>query len=221
MNFVKFVIWKTRNQFRKIPRLIELFLLYMRFMTFGGNKYLSIFSYTTPEEREALYNIAKSLKDGSVIVEVGSHLGATSCMLALGNKNNKVYCVDTWRNDGQMAEPSKDTFSEFKENTKDFANITALRGKSEDVVKSFSEKIDLVFIDGDHSYEAVKKDVLSWIPKCKENAIVAFHDVGPVGSVEYGVTRVIDEYIKNIEKQVIASLTNLYVVEINSNQVKE
>jgi len=77
-------------------------------------------------------------------------------------------------------------------------------------------EIDFLFIDGDHSYEGVKKDVFNWIPKCKDNAIVAFHDIGPAGSVEYGVTKVIQEYIKPIEKSVVASLTNLYVVKIKN-----
>src|SRR3989344_1807546 len=221
MKYIKFVLWKAKNQIKKIPRVIPFILLYSRFLMRGGAKYLPIFSFTNYQERETLYNLAKSLNGGSVIVEVGSHLGATSCMLALANKNNKVYCVDTWKNDGQMPDRSKDTFEEFKNNTKDFSNIIALRGTSEEVVKNFNEKIDLLFIDGDHSYEGVKKDIFNWIPKCKDSAMVAFHDVGPAGSVEYGVTKVIDEYIKPIQKRVVASLTNLYVVEISTNELKK
>ena len=220
MKYIKFVLWKAKNQIKKIPRVIPFILLYSRFLMRGGAKYLPIFSFTNYQERETLYNLAKSLKGGSVIVEVGSHLGATSCMLALANKNNKVYCVDTWRNDGQMPDPTKDTFLEFKNNTKDFSNITALRGTSEEVVKNFNEKIDLLFIDGDHSYDGVKRDVLNWIPKCKEDAIVAFHDVGPVGSIEYGVTKVIDEYIKPIEKNVVKKLINLYVIQVSPSKLK-
>jgi len=214
-----FILSKIKNQIRKIPRLVPFILLYSRFFMRRGTKYLSIFSYTNLAERETLYNLARNLKDGSVIVEVGSHLGATSCMLALGNKNNKIFCVDPWKNE-TMPEGLRDTFPEFKHNTKDFSNITPLRGTSEDVVKTFNEKIDFLFIDGDHSYEAVKKDVFNWLPKCKENAIIAFHDVGPVGSIEYGVNKVIQEYIKPIEKKVVASLTNLYVVQISSSKFK-
>jgi hypothetical protein len=189
MNRIKFILWKAKNQFRKIPGIIQLSFLYARFLPRGGCKYLHIFSYTNYKEREALYNIAKKLKDNSVIVEVGSHLGATSCMLALGSKSSKVFCVDTWKND-TMPEGLRDTFPEFKKNTKDFANIIPLRGTSENVAKTFNEKIDLIFIDGDHSYEGVKTDVFSWISKCKNDAIVVFHDIEP-GCSKYGVNQVI------------------------------
>lgn len=218
MNYIKFVFWKIKNQLRKIPRIIQLSFLYSRFLSNGGYKYLSIFSYTTHEEREALYNLSRTTKDNSVIVEIGSHLGATSCMLALGNKNNKVFCVDTWKND-TMPEGMRDTFGEFKKNTKDFFNIVPLRGASENVAKTFNKKIDLLFIDGDHSYQGMKTDVFCWIPKCKDGAIVAFHDIGP-GCSEYGVNQVIREYIKPIEKNVVNVLPNMYITQILSSKFR-
>lgn len=215
---VFFVFWKIKNQLKKVPRIVQLAILYGRFIRNGGFKYLPIFSYTTPEEREMLFNLSKKMKKGSVIVEVGSHLGATSCMLALGNRNNKVFCVDTWRND-TMPEGLRDTFGEFQKNIKDFANIIPLRGASEDVSKKFDEKIDLLFIDGDHSYEGVKTDVFSWIPRCRDGAIVVFHDIGP-GCSEYGVNQVIKEYVKPIERDAAILLPNMYIVQITSSKFK-
>lgn len=39
------------------------------------------------------------------------------------------------------------------------------------------KKLDFLFIDGDHSYEGVKKDFLNFEPLCKPKSIIAFHDI--------------------------------------------
>jgi cephalosporin hydroxylase len=39
--------------------------------------------------------------------------------------------------------------------------------------------VDFLFIDGDHSYEGVKRDYELWLPLVRSGGLVAFHDVGP------------------------------------------
>ena len=41
------------------------------------------------------------------------------------------------------------------------------------------EKVDFLFIDGDHTYEGVKRDFEMYSPLVKEGGIVAFHDICP------------------------------------------
>ena len=41
------------------------------------------------------------------------------------------------------------------------------------------DKIDLLFIDGDHTYEGVKKDYEMYSPLVGNNGIIAFHDIVP------------------------------------------
>ncbi len=41
------------------------------------------------------------------------------------------------------------------------------------------EKVDFLFIDGDHSYEGVKTDFEMYSPLVKKGGIVAFHDIAP------------------------------------------
>lgn len=180
---------KALIYFRMIPVYIKLFI--------KGKKLFKIFTHMTRIECLLLYKLTLSLKEHSIIVEIGSYLGASSSFLAYAakEKNHIVYCVDTWKNEG-MSEGERDTFAEFRKNIeplKDYIHI--LRGCSVDIAKTFNEKIDLLFIDGDHSYEAVKADVEYWLPKVKNHGIVIFHDIGWAE----GVIKVVNEFIKPVQ----------------------
>lgn len=50
------------------------------------------------------------------------------------------------------------------------------RGDSVEVSKTFNKKIDVLFIDGDHSYEGCKRDIEAWYPHMKKDGVILFHD---------------------------------------------
>jgi len=149
----------------------------------GAKKFSHIFTHLTDVEKITLYRIARKIRRKATIVEIGSYLGASSCFLATGLKNGCIYCIDTWQNDA-MTEGQKDTYSAFMENTKDFADkIIPIRGWSYDVIDRINEKlgtdkIDILFIDGDHSYDGVKKDWDLYSPLLGKKSVVIFHDYG-------------------------------------------
>jgi hypothetical protein len=61
------------------------------------------------------------------------------------------------------------------------------------------ESADMVFIDGDHSYESVKEDILTWLPKTKK--MICGHDY----SMTYpGVIQAADEIFGDRIKQIDA-----------------
>lgn len=184
------------NVVKKASLLLSLCFVYLKFILNGNNKYFKIFTLMTRRERLLLYKFALSLKENSTIVEIGSYLGASSAFLACAakKKKHKLYCCDTWKND-TMKEGSRDTFDEFCHNIESLKeHICILRGKSIDIAKTFNEIIDLIFIDGDHAYEAVKADIEAWLPKVKEGGVIIFHDYGG----KPGVTKAINEHIKPI-----------------------
>ena len=169
--------------------------------------YDKIFTHLTNKEKMMLYVLAKD-KTGA-FVEIGSYLGASSCFIALAQADKnpipKLYCVDTWTND-VMTEGERDTFDIFLENTKDFKNIIIpLRGRSTMVAEYFQEKIDFLFIDGDHSYKGVKDDIHAWFPKLTVDALVVFHDIGWAE----GVARAVEEDVEPVAKK-RGRLPNLY-----------
>ncbi len=60
-----------------------------------------------------------------------------------------------------------------------------LRQPSDGGAKLIQEPLDLVFIDGDHSYECVRQDIDSWMPKVRPGGILAGHDYNNLNSFVY------------------------------------
>ena len=55
---------------------------------------------------------------------------------------------------------------------------------------------DLVFIDADHTYEAVRADIKAWIPKVKKGGWICGHDYGEYESVTNAVGSILDGFIE-------------------------
>ena len=164
-------------------------------------------------ERGYLFQLASDLPVNAQVVEVGSWMGASTCFIAGGLKGDgaKIYAVDNfqglstcgedaaWYNRHFRRLGANSTLEIFQRN---FAALGFSR-RSEPVVsdslaaaRSLSEKqgrIDFIFIDGDHSYEACRADIAAWTPYVKRGGVIAFHDFG---SRADGVTRAIFEAIK-------------------------
>ena len=155
----------------------------VRIARHGLRSYMGVFSNTSPRERLQLFEIAKLLPNQASALEIGSHIGSSALFIcaALARLNGHLFCVDTWMNN-TMPGGLYDNYVEFQENTKKFSfMITMIRKRSEDL--SFGDvgcPLDFVFIDGDHSEEAVRRDfqlISDWV---KVGGVVAFHDLHPV-----------------------------------------
>jgi len=162
----------------------------------AGSSCRRIFTFTSRAELAQLYRLASLAPKNTDALEIGSYLGASAGYIATAMKHRKgrLYCVDTWHNE-TMLDGERDTFAEFRNNTAKVSDvIVPIRKRSEDLQPGdLASKIGFVFIDGDHSYEACKRDfdiVSPWLP---ENGIVAFHDaIYPLTPANHpGVQRVI------------------------------
>jgi predicted O-methyltransferase YrrM len=174
-------------------------------------------THLTDREKVTLYRIAseisKAKRQHFSFVEIGSYLGASSSFLAAGlarnNHSGKVYCIDTWNNDA-MTEGNRDTMAEFLYNTREFSSyIEPIRGVSTDPhvvdqVKRLAGKIDLLFIDGDHSFEGALADWTGYSPLLSDHAVVAMHDIGWAEGVQRVVTEEIKPHV--IRKQCLPNL---------------
>lgn len=158
-------------------------------------KSFEVISHLTLKERYKLFKLAK---DKQVILEIGSYIGASACCFgaALSNdREGKIVCVDTWKNDA-MTEGGRETWEEFLSNTNEYKKVIfPVRGFSTKVIEQVRKIIvqaDLLFIDGDHSYEGVKADWEFYKVFLDSGSIVIFHDYGWAE----GVQRVVDEDVK-------------------------
>lgn len=131
-------------------------------------------------EGELLYSLAGRCTGSGIIVEVGSYKGKSTVWLAAGakaGKGPKVYAVDTFA--GPLGR-SPSTFEAFMANVRSahVEDIICPVVKSSEVAaKEMDLPLELLFIDGDHSYSAVSRDYFSWSPKVLPGGFIAFHDV--------------------------------------------
>jgi len=152
----------------------------------------------TPNEGWFLYNLAK--KTEGDIIEIGSYIGGSTISLAKGLKNPyKVYAIDPHIVNNKMVKRlnnrivPKDTSQAFKNNVKKARvknKIILIEKTSEearkiwDNIKKERNKIMVVWIDGDHEYESVKKDFFLWEPCLEKEGIIAFHDTCDLNKIK-------------------------------------
>jgi predicted O-methyltransferase YrrM len=141
----------------------------------------SVTSHLTMQERVQLMILSANAK---IIVEIGSYIGTSACCFGAAVKQSgsgKIVCIDTWNNDA-MSEGNRDTWKEFQDNTFNYTSfIVPIRGFSNDIVqevRDVSPTFDVLFVDGDHSYDGVKADWDAYKDFLKEGATVIFHDYG-------------------------------------------
>ena len=128
------------------------------------------------------------------IVEIGSFMGKSTCWLATGSKRagrEKITAIDHFTGSpehqpGQSHECAAiadegTTFNKFQDNLskKDLLDwVEPIVASSSDALVDWTDPIRLLFIDGDHSYEATKHDFDHWSRFVVRGGSIAFHDVG-------------------------------------------
>lgn len=148
--------------------------------------------------------------DNAIIVEIGSYVGAIANQFIGGNR--KVFSIDPWTEENvykktdvqySLIQDAIDKrggmdgiYETWMKNAGDdlFINIFPIKGKSNQIAPYFNLPIDLLYLDGDHSYDAVKEDINFWFPKVKKGGIIAGDDYG---GQFWGVAKAVSELITN------------------------
>jgi len=151
--------------------------------------------WCTDEEGMYLYECARRLPSGSVVVEIGCWHGKSTIALALGcrESGSRVVSVDHLQGDGRVVPATGiETFSHnlVRFGVQDIVTLQVM--DSQAAAERFGEshpfpslpglrdkggvKVGLLYVDGSHEAEDVYGDLRAWLPHCREDAIILFHD---------------------------------------------
>jgi predicted O-methyltransferase YrrM len=100
------------------------------------------------------------------VIEIGSDRGVSTELFLLTVA--RVVAVDPWE--------SPDSFQEFAERCAGYPHLELHRGKSPEALAQFGAEFDMCYIDADHSYEAVRRDILACTRIVKSDGWLAGHD---------------------------------------------
>ena len=137
---------------------------------FMEQKYLSRMDL---KEQDRHHYYAENAKVG--IVEIGVLNGETSKIFCKANKITPITGIDPIIPDS-MNSDLIGNIQKIKEIEVNHSNYRFINDFSFNVIKTWNQKIDYLFIDGDHTYDAVKNDFESWFPFVVCGGIIALHD---------------------------------------------
>lgn len=142
-----------------------------------------------PWEGEYLFSLAYMAKKG--IVETGRFHGGSTFLISCANTNIPVHSVD-------IAPQNDELLKTYFKKSGTGANVNLIVGDSQNVKYPEVGDIDLLFIDGDHSYQGCTKDFENWYEKVVPGGSIVFHD----------------SYFPSEVQQSVIDITNKYDVDI-------
>jgi hypothetical protein len=129
------------------------------------------------------YDLVAAVKP-RILVELGTHKGLSFFAFCQSMKEHRIdgmcYGVDTFEGDAHTDKYDESVFNAVQAHARqNYHGIAYLmRMLFNDALAHFSdESVDLLHIDGLHTYEAVSDDFRNWYPKVRPGGIVLFHDV--------------------------------------------
>lgn len=145
---------------------------------------------------KGLFELVEQYKQPNMVMaEIGTYDGSTTAVIAsmIKQENGKYIAVDWFKGNRSVPQGPPGQSHGYDENQHDIVledfKYNIQQTKCEDIVdiidapsleaaKQIEDKsLDICFIDADHSYSAVKEDILAYIPKVKDGGILCGHDL--------------------------------------------
>ena len=130
-------------------------------------------------------------KQPKVIVDLGVDYGFSTYAFAVQNIG-MVYAIDNFNGEEQTGVRDTEYFVRNKIKQLDLKNVCVFKCYFDEIAKIWGKQIDILHIDGYHSYEAVKNDYETWINFLAPDGVVLFHDT-KVFKDDFGVYKFFDE----------------------------
>ena len=150
--------------------------------------------------------VSSLIKPGDVGIEIGVYEGQFSYHVLLQNAPSKLYLVDPWQyglQKDQEVDPTPEKqkirdaqYEKVCDYFAPYENVEIIRMKSEDAFSMFSDEyFDYVYIDGEHSYDAVTRDLTNYFFKVKVGGYLIGDGYGWVG-----VASAVQDFLKVHQK---------------------
>lgn len=151
-----------------------------------------------PYLTRGLLDLISELPNNISMIEIGCYAGESTKMFLESGKISKLYAIDPYFENYDPLDPyamaykMSDVKQSFIENVVNkYSQVEFLNVTSEEAMNKFQEKsLDFIYIDANHQYEFVKKD-LEFKKFIKDGGIIAGHDY----ISHAGVKRAVDEVL--------------------------
>jgi hypothetical protein len=134
-----------------------------------------------------------------ILVELGTYYGVSYCAFcqAVSERGLSTLCyaIDNWEGDPQSGFYGPQVLADLKAHHDPlYGGFSRLiQSTFDDAANHFEDhSIDLLHIDGFHTYEEVKKDYETWVTKMSDRGVILFHDIN-VREKDFGVWKFWEE----------------------------
>lgn len=160
--------------------------------------------------REQIPLLLEQLGLNGIGIEVGVAEGEFSECILKSSKLRKLFLLDVWQNmDGYedlnnlKEEIQEKRYLEVLQKMEGHGNrVTVIRGDCNRFVKYFNNNFfDFVYLDANHVYSEIKRQLYEWHPKVKVGGLFAGHDYmegKDLAGTIFGVKSAVDEFVKEL-----------------------
>jgi len=206
--------------------------------------HLELFKYLIPERLKKIIEVNEKITDlrslkneqyrtwepymtkynCQTICEIGVRQGFNFSYL-IAHYPQKAVAIDCWIEDGVAGRNDscydqnelERQYTRFQKSVVDKPFVQIVRKYSFDAVKDFpDEYFDFIFIDADHTYPGISRDIVDWYPKVKKGGVLLGHDYADRRTrakngkiIKFGVIQAVDEFVKK------NNIINFFVLKPN------
>ena len=154
--------------------------------------------------------------------EIGVYKGEHAVSMIKRINPKRLYLVDGYKlydnyEDGKRHYGIDQDDLETAEKIADKINydcIERIKESSEDATRKIKEPLDFVYIDAEHSYDAVKKDIALWYPKVKKGGVIGGHDFdNGIVDEHSGVVQAVIEFVNANKLKLYVGYPDWWVVK--------